>query len=346
MSRANVTRSYVVAGAIALTSTWSATTVGASMVLSARATFPKALISSVPLARLHFSAPVTADKLPAVTTWPKLNATWQQIGPNDVRAVTTSSLVPNSNYIVNVPIRITCTTRCIAVQRVVHVMRAAGSELWLEQLLASQNYLPVSFRSSVGDDSALRPGPGSFAWRFSKLPTALRSQWHAGIAGVLVRGAIMRFQDAHHLASTGVANGKTWAALLHAGALGESNPGGYNYVVVSMANPETLTLYVNGVQTFRTTVNTGIPQSPTATGTYPVYLRYTTTTMSGTNPDGTKYHDTGIPWVSYFNGGDALHGFIRSSYGSLQSLGCVEMRFSDAKIVWPFTPIGTLVTVR
>ena len=67
--------------------------------------------------------------------------------------------------------------------------------------------------------------------------------------------------------------------------------------------------------------------------------------MSGTNPDGSHYHDTGIPWVSYFNGGDALHGYIRASYGWPQSLGCVEMPFANAGAVWPYTPIGTLVTI-
>jgi lipoprotein-anchoring transpeptidase ErfK/SrfK len=93
-------------------------------------------------------------------------------------------------------------------------------------------------------------------------------------------------------------------------------------------------------------VNTGIPAAPTENGTYPVYVRYVTTTMSGTNPDGSSYSDPGIPWVSYFHGGDALHGFLRSSYGSPQSLGCVEMPFTDAQSLWPHTPIGTLVTVQ
>jgi hypothetical protein len=49
--------------------------------------------------------------------------------------------------------------------------------------------------------------------------------------------------------------------------------------------------------------------------------------------------------VSYFNGGDALHGFIRASYGFPQSLGCVEMPFAEAGQVWPYTPIGTIVNV-
>ena len=92
--------------------------------------------------------------------------------------------------------------------------------------------------------------------------------------------------------------------------------------------------------------NTGVSAAPTALGTFPVYLRFTSQTMSGTEPDGTHYSDPGIPWVSYFNGGDALHGFIRSSYGWPQSLGCVEMPFASAATVWPHTPIGTLVTVR
>ena len=52
--------------------------------------------------------------------------------------------------------------------------------------------------------------------------------------------------------------------------------------------------------------------------------------MSGENPDGSHYEDPGIMWVSYFNGGDALHAFDRPSYGCPQSLGCVEMRLEDA----------------
>ena len=65
----------------------------------------------------------------------------------------------------------------------------------------------------------------------------------------------------------------------------------------------------------------------------------------GTNPDGSHYNDPGIKWVSYFNGGDALHAFTRAQYGFPQSLGCVEMMLEPAGQVWPYTPIGTLVHV-
>ena len=85
--------------------------------------------------------------------------------------------------------------------------------------------------------------------------------------------------------------------------------------------------------------------SPTAQGTFPTFTHLRVTTMSGTNPDGSHYSDPGIPYTSYFNGGDALHGFIRASYGFPQSLGCVEMPFSEAGRVFGYTPIGTLVHV-
>ncbi len=118
---------------------------------------------------------------------------------------------------------------------------------------------------------------------------------------------------------------------------------GYTFVMVSEGSPESIHVWHDGKVVVHGLVNTGISAAPTAIGTYAVYLRYEVTTMSGLNPDGTAYHDPGIPWVSYFNGGDALHGFIRSSYGFPQSLGCVEMPFDEAHQVWPYTPIGTIV---
>jgi lipoprotein-anchoring transpeptidase ErfK/SrfK len=109
--------------------------------------------------------------------------------------------------------------------------------------------------------------------------------------------------------------------------------------------PQKVTIYSNGAPVYTTPANTGIAAAPTDIGTFPVYLRYESQTMTGTNPDGSKYSDPGIPWVSYFSRGDALHGFVRGSYGWPQSVGCVELPPANAKIVYPLTPIGTLVTV-
>ena len=68
------------------------------------------------------------------------------------------------------------------------------------------------------------------------------------------------------------------------------------------------------------------------------------TEMKGTDVDGTKYVDP-IYWASYFNGGEAMHAYPRASYGFPQSNGCVEMNPATAKLVYPYTPIGTPVLV-
>ncbi len=163
---------------------------------------------------------------------------------------------------------------------------------------------------------------------------------------MILSGALMRFQEVHNMPVTGNMDTPTWLELLRAVLARQYNPTSYNLVYVQEALPQHLTLFQNGHATFSTLVNTGIAVSPTQIGTHAVYLRYTSQTMSGTNPNGTHYSDPGIPWVSYFYGGDALHGFIRSTYGWPQSLGCVEMPFVDAQTLWPQTPLGTMVTVQ
>jgi lipoprotein-anchoring transpeptidase ErfK/SrfK len=186
---------------------------------------------------------------------------------------------------------------------------------------------------------------GTYVWRYKSLPSSLRALWRVGTNNVVLEGALMRFQYDHGLTTTGAIDTATWDALIAAANHHDVNRLNYNYVVVSKNLPQTMRLYVDGKLRYSSPVNTGISVAPTQSGTYPVYVRYTTTTMSGNLPNGQPYSDPGIPWVSYFHGGDALHGFIRASYGWPQSLGCVEMPFANAKIVWPRTPIGTLVTV-
>jgi hypothetical protein len=52
-----------------------------------------------------------------------------------------------------------------------------------------------------------------------------------------------------------------------------------------------------------------------------------------------------VQYVSYFNGGDAVHYFARGAYGFQQSLGCVELPFTQAKEAYPYLTLGSLVTV-
>lgn len=156
----------------------------------------------------------------------------------------------------------------------------------------------------------------------------------------------MSFERNHGIAVDGVAGPQVWRTLLQAATAYQVDPHGYSYVLVTKSQPERLVLWYQGQDVYSFPANTGIAQSPTPNGTWPVYLRFTSQTMSGQNPNGTHYSDPGVPWVNYFYQGDAVHGFIRSSYGYAQSLGCVELPVPDAQDVWNYIHYGTLVTVH
>jgi peptidoglycan hydrolase-like protein with peptidoglycan-binding domain len=228
----------------------------------------------------------------------------------------------------------------------------AGSMLRVQQLLAMLNYLPLKFKGpdvpltdAAQETAAADPPKGKFSWRYDNTPQALKSFWSPGAYGTMTRGALMAFESDHGMTADGIAGPAVWKQLIGAIQSGKGSTFGYTFVSVSVAS-QSLNLWHSGKTVIGgTAVNTGIPSAPTATGTYPVYEHLPVTTMSGTNPDGSHYSDPGIPDVSYFNGGDALHGFTRAQYGSPQSLGCVEMPYSVAAQVYPYTPIGTLVHV-
>jgi lipoprotein-anchoring transpeptidase ErfK/SrfK len=233
-----------------------------------------------------------------------------------------------------------------------------GSIERLQQLLAIDGYLPLTFHYASGrgpgltaaaqETAAVDPPKGSFSWRYPNTPQRLKDMWQVGASGTMMEGAIMAFENDNGIYSLPY-DGPTaavWKTLIANVVAGKHGTFGYSFVDVSVGS-QSLNLWHNGKTVIGgTPVNTGIPQAPTATGTYPVYEHLTSTTMSGTNPDGSHYSDPNIPDVSYFNGGDALHGFTRASYGSPQSLGCVEMPYSTAAQVFPYTPVGQLVDVH
>jgi peptidoglycan hydrolase-like protein with peptidoglycan-binding domain len=227
-----------------------------------------------------------------------------------------------------------------------------GSTARLQQLLADLGYLPLKFSGNTvarteraQETAAVKPPSGTFSWRYPNTPSMLRNLWKPGASGVMTKGAVMAFENDHGLTTDGTAGPAVWKALIAAELAGHRSSFGYTFVMVSEGSPESESTWHNGRTVVSGAVNTGIPAAPTAQGVFPVFLHASSVTMSGTNPDGSHYSDPGVPYVSYFNGGDALHGFIRSSYGSPQSLGCVEMPYSEAAAVYPYTPIGTLVDV-
>jgi hypothetical protein len=228
-----------------------------------------------------------------------------------------------------------------------------GSTLRLHQLLAELGYLPLSWSprgTQVADTAAaqkaaaLHAPAGDFTWRYSNTPPQLQELWKPNTWTRMTQGAVMAFQADHGLAVDGIPGPTTWHTLIDA-ALAGDKAHLYSYVVVHRTVPQTLTLWSDGQVILTAKINTGVPAAPTPFGTNPVFEHIPVGTMRGTNPDGSNYVDPGIKWISYFNGGEAIHGFDRATYGFPQSVGCVEAPNATAQQIWPYTPIGTLVSI-
>ncbi len=80
----------------------------------------------------------------------------------------------------------------------------------------------------------------------------------------------------------------------------------------------------------RMIVSTGTAQYPTVTGTFRIYAKLRSQTMSGPG-----YYLPGVPHVMYFYHGFALHGaYWHNNFGTPMSHGCVNLSLPDA--AWLF----------
>jgi peptidoglycan hydrolase-like protein with peptidoglycan-binding domain len=316
---------------------------------------PKADATAVPTdstITLTFSSPVSLHKAKP-TLSPTVAGTWSQSSPTTLEFDPSAPFIPSSREIVTVPGGphglLGTNGSALATTPSVAFTVADGTTLRLQQLLAQLNYLPLAFTPTGPAPAAKEMAvdqPGSFAFRWSTLPPQLTSQWSPGVFGEVTKAAVMAFESQNNQQADGLAGPVVWSTLLAAAAAQKVDPNPYVYVLVNKAQPESLTLWNNGVaDVTNVLVNTGAPGADTTDGTYAVFEHVRFSEMKGTNPDGTKYDDPNIPYASYFFGGDALHGYIRPHYGYPQSNGCVEMSYANAAVVWPLTPIGTVVTV-
>jgi L,D-transpeptidase catalytic domain len=305
--------------------------------------------------QIRLSAPLAATSpLPAIR--PAVPGTWKRSG-------STLSFTPATPFEPNTAVRVrfpaghlglrSAAGGLLASPAVDHLRTKGWSNLRLKQLLAQLGYLPLKWKpanatapqpDSLATELAAvySPPAGSFKWK-GGYPKILTTFW-GGPSSLIMDGAIRAFQSNEGLTMTGLVTWDLWQHLLKAAANGDTNPNGYTYALASKAIPETLTVWHNGHVVMHTLANTGIPAAPTADGTNPVYLRYRFQIMRGTNPDGSTYADP-VSWVSYFSAGEAVHYFPRGSYGYPQSLGCVELPYTQAEQVWPYMTYGTLVTV-
>jgi len=105
---------------------------------------------------------------------------------------------------------------------------------------------------------------------------------------------------------------------------------------------QTLTAYEGSepVETFL--ISSGLAVYPTPDGLFVIWRKYVATDMSGPG-----YYLPDVPYTMYFYKGYGLHGtYWHDNFGEPMSHGCVNMRTEEAKWLYEFTEIGTILNIH
>lgn len=109
---------------------------------------------------------------------------------------------------------------------------------------------------------------------------------------------------------------------------------------------QTLTAYEGDTAVFTTKVSSGLPGFPTVTGQFRIWYRTTSQTMDGRRL-GYDYYLENVPHVMYFFEDYAIHGaYWHNNFGQPMSHGCVNVSLPDAKWLYEFATLGTVVNVH
>jgi len=290
---------------------------------------------------------------PKPTLAPSIAGTWTVVGDSEMFAPATT-LAPCSTYTLTVWGQTTSTSHApLGRRRRVQVRVGCPPIAGLQQALARLGYLSATFRPARGvhiratTESRREAAIHSYhAVRGTLVPLAPGAPpVQLGRLDTTTRGALSVYQEQRGLPATGEPDSATWESLLYTLTHYRRNPVPYTWVTVSESLPETLLVHRGRRVALSTPVNTGVPGAETQRGIFAIYARYVSTSMSGTDPNGTHYDVPDVPWVNYFNGGDAVHGYPRASYGWPQSNGCVELPIETARSVFGMLTLGDIVEV-
>ncbi len=88
-------------------------------------------------------------------------------------------------------------------------------------------------------------------------------------------------------------------------------------------------------------VSTGRPQTPTVVGIFRIWVKLRSTDMAGPG-----YYLPNVPYTMYFYQGYGIHGtYWHNNFGRPMSHGCVNMRTEDARWLFHWADVGTVVQI-
>jgi hypothetical protein len=302
--------------------------------------------------RVTLSGP-PAKGSPRPTLLPAVAGAWSTVGDSEV-FTPAATLAPCGTYSLTVWKHTFANNHgTLEARHVLPLHVDCPSIVALQEALARQGYIgavlhpryavhvPTGAETlKAAAEHAFRPFHGRLAPAPASAPPV-----EMGQLDETTKGALEVFQADHNLEPTGEPSAQTWRLLLIVESLNHRNPRPYTWVSVAESLPETVELHEGDRVAISSPANTGVAGAETAQGIFPIFARYESTTMTGTDPDGVHYVAPDVPWVNYFNGGDAVHGYPRASYGFPQSNGCVELPIETAAAIYPHLQIGDIVWV-
>ena len=233
-----------------------------------------------------------------------------------------------------------------------HGIYRKGNNLF-SVIMSKLNYLPVECIPFSAADSSknyiyIKYEHNRYCrwkWRWKNLPDNFIEDWKPDYFSAILEDAAMNFQHQNKLRITGRINENVWKKAFKDLKNHKANKYGLTVIWADKTFPKTLHLWRNGKNILVSFVNTGVFDAPTYNGIFPVYKRYFEATMSGKTPWHQPYDDKNIPFINYFDFGEAIHGFPRGMYGINKSLGCLELPLRNAWIIWKKINYGTMVDI-
>jgi lipoprotein-anchoring transpeptidase ErfK/SrfK len=117
--------------------------------------------------------------------------------------------------------------------------------------------------------------------------------------------------------------------------------GGVRWIDVNLSK-QTLYAYEGNTIVKSFLVSTGVKQFPTVTGQYHIYIKLLSTLMHGVG-----YYLPNVPYTMYFYKSYGIHGtYWHHNFGHPMSHGCVNMYTPDAKWLYYWASVGTLVNIH
>lgn len=109
----------------------------------------------------------------------------------------------------------------------------------------------------------------------------------------------------------------------------------------------TLTARVGDKIVLQSIISIGMPEAPTVTGRFSIYLKYEIQSLSGIGWDGQPFAAPDTKWVMYFYEDYGFHSSNwRTEYGLMDSQGCVVSPMDVAEKIWRWADYGTPVWVH